>query len=504
VIHSPWPVSDDPVKQLIDRANALLVQHPPDPARVEKVVFGVAGLAPRDLVRFDEQSRAWLRGVNWRAVPGLRGERSDEDERGKWHVVTRRRSATPAPTDAAVSLWNVLGLVSGDGYERERAIRSVPMTIVTARLLTIRCIDWVQPVRDAALSRLDECPHTALVEVLPLAAQLAAERARGQVLNAFLDARLSDADLRQAYTVKDSRTRRAAWQRLAARGAATAAELREVAARDKDVLVRAVAANALPGLPPTEQRALAEVLVRDRVGWLAVPALATLVAFDGAAAIRPALTARTAALRRAARDWASIKDVDARSVYVACLTTAPQDALAQIALAEIGDPRDVALFDRMLDDPRSRVHAAGLRGLARVDRPAGRRAAIDALDSSAAGRVRWAAAEVLRQGVPTRAETEVLARIALDTSRAPGHRLSAMSLLRRVRWLHLTVLLEASDQNEDDENFRRRLHKEIAGWSGARVARAPADELRARIERLLPTIDARKRQWIEFVLRTSS
>jgi len=92
----------------------------------------------------------------------------------------------------------------------------------------------------------------------------------------------------------------------------TARELREIAL-DDDVLVRAVAANGMAELAGEDQRRLSQILIEDRIGWVAVRALAVLVEMDGADAILPARTARTAALRRAARDWAAIRGIDARS-----------------------------------------------------------------------------------------------------------------------------------------------------------------------------------------------
>jgi hypothetical protein len=110
---------------------------------------------------------------------------------------------------------------------------------------------------------------------------------------------------------------------------------------------------------------------------------------------------------------------------------------------------------------------------------------------------------VLRDGVPNAAEAQVLARVALDASRSAGQRFRALALIRPAPWLHLAVLLEADEQAADND-VRERLRAEINDWSGARVTRAPDDQLRARIERLLPSVDAEKGRWIEFVLRTSS
>jgi hypothetical protein len=498
-----WPNSEDAVKQLLDRANVLLAGGAPDPDRVEEIVTDTLRLAPRHLVQLDERARGYLSGLNWHRVPALRGAALDDNDRGIWQRVTRGRRADREPTDAALGLWHVLAFLSGDGYERERAVSWAPITPLTTRLLAIRSIDWVQQVRDAALARLDECPHDMIVEALPLVTQLAAERSRGQLLDSFLDARLSDDDLRSAYTADDVRTRRAAWQRLASRDVLTARELRELAAMDADALVRAVAANALADMTGDDRRELAKTLIEDRVGWIAVRALAARVDMDGPEAIHPALTARSAALRRAARDWAALRRIDARSVYLDRLAAQPRDALALVALGEMSDAQDVDVFQGMLTDSRARVRAAGLRALARVDRPAGRRAALEALDAGQAGRVAWAAAEVLRDGVPSTDEAHVLARVALDASRSAGQRFRALSLIRPMRWLHLAVMLEAHEQTTVEE-VRLRLRGELNAWNGSRLTRAPDVAIRARIERLLPALDAEKRRWVEFVLRTSS
>jgi len=475
--------SEDPVTSLIERANRT-VARVPDQATVAVLFVEIERLPLRDFVRFDWQARSPLSGLQWGAV-------------GKLRRSTLRGARKP--------LWQTLALVSGDGHERERAIKAAPFTSLTTKLLVLRCVDWVGPVRDAALARLDDCPHDLLVAALPLAEQMAAERARGEILNALIDARLSDDDLRGACEAADPRTRRVAWQRLAARQAASADELRDVAARDNDVMVRAVADRSLDHLPDKQKRALAAVLVDDRVGWIAVPALAALVALDGAPPIVDALTARTGALRRAARDWASIRGVDARSIYLGRLAADPGDTVSLMALAEMSDPRDLDVFLVMLADDRSRVRAAGLRGLARVDQSAGRRAAVQALRHNPTGRITWAAADVLREGAPNGTEIDVLSEIAVDTTRTPGQRFRVLALLRPARWTHMSVLLEARDA-ADDERVRRRLDLEVRTWvwRSGRISRGPRIAVRARIERHLPTLHADVRREVEFVLRTSA
>ena len=316
----------DRVSFLVERAQRVL-----DGASADDLWRELDALPPRELVRFDWQSRSWSTGLVPKQIAALgRAE---------------------------------LSLVSADGHERERAIRATPLTPLTVKLLVLRAVDWVAPVRRAAIARLDACPADLLTRALPLAERLAEERYRGDELGELLDARLT---VRAATQSSDTRVRRTAWRRLG--DAAHPHELIEQAAVDPDAVVRSVAARALERLPPHDRRMLAEALIDDRVGRIAARALAALVGLDGAAPIREALTAPSATLRRAARDWARLHGIDARAVA--------RERGDAIALAELADPRDEALIRAMLDDPRARVRAAGLRGLARIDRPAARRAAV--------------------------------------------------------------------------------------------------------------------------------
>jgi hypothetical protein len=500
------PPSPDPVARSIDAANDLLDHRVLDREMVLRLIETLESFQPPELVRFDNQARSYYSGIRWSKVPGLRGgDEPDGERRSMRDLFFRRGRGLAEPSEEGAALWGVLALVSADGYERERAIRAAPLRPLTVRLLVFRCIDWVAEVRAAALDRLDECPPVLLVDALPLAEQLAAERGRREILGAFLDTRLSEDDLRHAYASPDARTRRAAWRRLRARGAATASELADVAARDEDVVVRGIAARALEDLPVDARRRLAELLIGDRVGSVSAAALAALVKLDGTPPIVAALTGPSPALRRAARDWASIRGVDARDIYLGRLAGDPSDPIALVALAELGDQRDQELFRGMLEDGRTRIRAAGLRGLARVDRPAGRRAAFEALTSGAAGRITWTAANILRDGTPSADEISTISRIALDRNRTASQRFRCLSLLRSARWPHLAALL-AAREGAEDENIRRRLDTEIRSWvrSSGRVSRGPNADLRERIERLLPTVRDGVRREIEFVLRTST
>lgn len=498
--------SPDPVARSIDVANGLLDQPAPDRQTVSRLIEVLESFQPRELARFDEQARSYYSGIRWSEVRRLRGGGEPGGERRSIRArLLQRGEPGTAPSDASRELWDALALVSADGHQREHAIRVARLRPLIVRLLVLRCIDWVPEVRAAALDRLHECPPRRLVDALPLAEQLAAERARGEILSAFMGTRFSEEDLRQAYRNPDARTRRAAWRRLRARGVATASELVDVAAHDEDVVVRGIAAGALEDLPAEARRSLAEVLVTDRFGSVAAPALAALVKLDGTPPILAALTGPSPALRWAARDWASIRGVDARDVYLGCLAHDASDVIALVALTELGDQRDEELFRRMLADERTRIRAAGLRGLARVDRPAGRRAALEALTSTATGRITWTAANILRDGTLSGEEISAISRIARDRTRTASQRFRCLSLLRPARWPHLAILLEARE-TADQENERRRLDTEIRSWvsSSGRISRGPGPDLRERIERQLPAVNDGMRREIEFVLRTSA
>lgn len=473
----------DPVALAIEQANWLL-DSSPDQHALAAFVEQLEELSPRDLTRLDWQARSWYSGVEWAAVDKLR-----------W----------PSLSGSHKALWEALALVSGDGHVRESAARSVSPTPLSARLLVLRCLDWVQQVRDAALTRVDELPHDLLVEVLPLAEQLATERKRGAVLVALLDARLSDDDLRSAARAEEALVRRAAWRRLTERGAASADELTDIAARDTDVLVRAAAAGVLGDLPADGRRRLAWVLINDRVGWIAAPALAALVGLDGERPIRQALVARTAPVRRAAQGWATIHAIDARAVYTQRLSANPEDPIALQALTDLADARDADVFRRMLTDPRSRIRAAGLRALARTDQVEARAAALDALRGFSTGRVTWAAADVLRDGAPSSVEANQLAALALEDRRTPGQRFRILSILRPAGWLHLATVLKLLRAAQDDP-VRQRLLMEVDAWRrlNSHTTRGPGPTLREDILVGLGVLDERRRQSIEFLLRTST
>lgn len=472
----------DAVSESLSQTNRLLASSR-SPAEVDELLAAIGTLTPEELAQFDWRARSWQSGLDWKAVKQLR---------------------RPLLRGAQRTLWQVLAFSSVDGFERERAIVDSPLeSVLHVRLLVIRCLDWVDPVRNAALDRLADIGEALIAEVFALAERLATERVRGQALDAWLEARVSDGLLRILGASSDVPTRRAALRRLERRGALTSSDLDSLVS-DRDVVVRGLASRHLMSVREADRRPLAEALIGDPVGWIGKRALDALVGLDGDDVVVQSLTAPTAPVRRAALEWAQRRDIDAGGIYRERLADRPLDKIALLGLAQNGDAADRSTFAEMLADPRARVAAAGLRALARIDAPAARTTALAVLQNRPAGRLAVAATDVLRGQTPSIAEADALAALALDPERSDGQRFRALSLLLPLKWLHLAVLLELR-ADAQDRSTSRSLDSEIAVWlrMSSHIARRPTGAVADRLELLLPSLDEGRRTRIEFVLRTS-
>jgi hypothetical protein len=104
------PRTLDPVARAIDEVNTLLSTRRVDAVGVARWLARIESLNPRELVRFDQQARAYYSGVRWSAV----------QEPTRW----RRPSA------AATAAWSVL------------AMSSLMVISESARSGPPRCVRW--------------------------------------------------------------------------------------------------------------------------------------------------------------------------------------------------------------------------------------------------------------------------------------------------------------------------------------------------------------------------
>lgn len=342
---------------------------------VDGLLWRLDRLRARDVVRFDAELRAAV-------APG---------------------AAAPA------RLATVVALTSADGHERQRAVESVrtdaPDDIV-ANLLVVRAVDWVEPVRAAALAKLRELPPLTRLYVLPMVERLRS-RARGGPLVALF-AELVEPDALRITAAPwghpDPLSRRCAWRLLHDERELWVDEVVHQLAVDRDASVRALAAEAIDVVISNESDH-----ERRRV------------------AIKAALLCRDAGVRRSAREWAALDRLDADGFYSGLFGGPPAFALAESAT--------IATVEARLHDRSPRVSAAALRALARLSPHAARDEARALLLQPSSRRVARAAARVLRAAGLDDVDRAELAAAAAEPGRPAADRQRLLRLLARDRAL---------------------------------------------------------------------
>jgi hypothetical protein len=433
-----------------------------------------------EMVRFDARFRAWRYSRSpFRRTVG----------RGRWSGA------------GAAAFEKFLGLVSTDGYRRQSAVEDVALRPCVATLIAIRATEWVPEVRAAALVRLRGLSADEAVALLPVVETLSRGRERAAELAEVIAERLSDHDLARATGSPNDHVRRVAWRWLIDRDAQDPVDVARRAARDRDVVVRSLAADLRPAMSVDDRREAASALVQDHVGSLAARGLESLVGIEGDQPIIRALRSRSASLRRSAQGWAALRHLDAATEYRSDLEADPADETALIGLAEVAEQKDLDMLVGALRNTRARVCAAALKAVWELDPDRGEEAAMEQLEAGAAGRVSRTAAVLLRRRATTRSTTSRIEAVALDAHRPLDHRLRAASVLRRARWLHLAVLLRIFESEPHDPRTR----EEIRQWfvASANITRGPSASIRAVIDSAARALDDRSRAQLDFLFRTT-
>jgi hypothetical protein len=362
-----------------------------------------------------------------------------------------------------------LAACSGDGREREAAIARLEVSRdpEALPLLLIRCVDWVEPVREAArravLSKLD------VAELRPVLALVAVLRRR-QVddwMTTLFRKILPDL-LDTALALGDRESRRLAHRE--ALGLLSDERLLGIALYDNDFVVRTMCGNALLDCGERVEELLAAGPPKVRMRALTLVDRATVEAH---------LADRASAVRSMAQALVLKAGGDPAAHYRAM----PISPGMLAGLGETGTADDAERLERHLTDDRPRIRALAVRGLRRV---APESAAVRPLLTDPSPAVtRQVVAFLSRQpalvDVPT-LQGLLFPEVPLHTRRA------AAALLRnRDTWLRLHTDLTLLP----DSALSADAHQDLRTWHqhAANVWTKPSAELRSEIEAACADLD---------------
>jgi hypothetical protein len=426
----------------------------------------------------------------WTALDlGVRAWLGRETEReirarvlGQATGLLRRR---PAPPDGPVL---ALALCHHDGRVRQAALhRLLPDHPELLPLAVIRAADWADPVRDHARDLLRTALDAATAVALAPLILLVGRRARGGVAVELLTEALrrSPRDgLVLLLRHERPAVRRFAYRLAVGEGILSPAELAHAAARDTDVVVQDLCAEAaLAGV--REGRAAYDDVLPPLLGARHPRArsagVTALRAAGRAEAAEAFLSDRSALVRACARYVVRQGDSprDPRETYLALCARSDDPTLppgAVIGLAECGRRADAALLEPLLAHPSAGVRAravAGLRLLDAVDMARMR----DLLDDPAPGVSREAVAALLPSAGAL--PEEWLAR-RLTAGRSRSVRAAAFRLLvARGGVVRLRAAVALLD--DPDDRLRHWAEQTVQRWHATERGDAEVGELLARV-----------------------
>lgn len=481
----------DEARALVDAANELISAPLFTDASVDGWLERLDRADDLTFVRFDLASRTqWTNDGIHDLAPLLSTHRN---------LFHRRTDTGPRRR-----LWLSLALCAWDGHERELAVRTVPLRRGSLGVILIRCVEWVGPVRDAALARVSEATRADLISLLRLCDGLSRMRERAEPLAALLEVLLDEPTIRQGLDGYTWSERRIAWRRLAALGAVRADDVRDRLLPAADEQLRSIAAERLAVLPDEEQIAVAQRLLDDPVARISRAALTALIdRLDERSAIEQGLCSRGPARTRA-QALARLTGLDARAFYRERLRRDPDHHIALLGLLQIADRSDLEVVLERLDDPRRAVRITALRALTRIDLPSARCRAIELFHAGGSGRETRAAGRVFEGHTLTTSEIRAMESIAMDPARPPDQRRRALTAMGSSRWVHLRAVLLLR-QPPASSALRATADQHLRAWTSrsATLTSAPDEALRAELQSLVGTIeDPRVRRTIDFVLRT--
>ncbi|MGC0332431.1 hypothetical protein RKD23_005421 [Streptomyces sp. SAI-170] len=358
-----------------------------------------------------------------------------------------------------------LALCHPDGRIREAALDRAGDHPDLLPLVVIRSADWAEPVRERARRLLEERLDAARAVTLAALVLRLGRRKHGGYAVRLLGELLRHAPgglLEPLYADADRAVRRFARRLAVAEGLLSPAELARVAARDDDIVVQRLCADA----------ALAAVVrggAYDDVLPELLGARNTQARAAGVTALRAAgrpeaavvfLADRSALVRACARYVVRQGEDDPLAWYrERCARPQDVPAGAVIGLAECGQRTDAALLWPLLGHPEARVRARAVAGLRMLDVADAARLR-PLLDDPAPGVVRETVLALLPSAA---ALSEAWLTQRLEAGRPRHQRVAAFRLLGARGGLgRLRAAVALVD--DTDLKLRLRARQSVRGW----------------------------------------
>lgn len=369
-----------------------------------------------------------------------------------------------------------------DGRIRERAVREIGARRDGQELsfLLLRLDDWVQPVRQLAISlvqsRLSPRYAPTFIGALAILSSLSLKKRASETkltewIHRWLLRPEFSNSLREALTNDDRETRLAALSLCTKSPSLAPRDVVAIALEDPDLLVRFRAAQfAASTLQGSDARWFAKKACQDPHARVRAQGLDMLVACEGAAS-RPKLEAALLDGAEAVRSTArfllkKMGTADFRTFYLSALESdRPARLRAALAgLEQTGAEQDqIERITPLLGHGSAGVVAAAMRVVARVDREVAHRAALEILRDQRP-RAAKAAAALLHRRVRDY-DAEALWRSASAGLSAAG-RSRSLALLRECTWWVTFPFLAKAIAVEDAE-IRSAAQRELAAWLSA-------------------------------------
>jgi hypothetical protein len=394
--------------------------------------------------------------------------------RASWYGREGRLSRRPSRQELAEAACD------GNGHLREAAVARLATSTdpEAVPLLLLRCVDWVEPVRNLArslvLPKLDEPAFRALLPLIGVLRRRQVDDWMTTLFRQALTPRLLDA----ALAVADRETRR--WVHGEAIGLLSRERLLDISLRDQDFVVRALCGTVLLDRGECVEELLAAGAPKVRMRALTMAGHAEAYLADPASAVR---SMAQALVRKAGGDPA------------AHYRALPVSFGVLAGLGETGTAEDAGRLERHLADERPRIRRAAVRGLRRI---APESTAVRPLLTDPSPAVTRQVVAFLRGQF-----VDVSTLQGLLAADRPLHtRRAAAALLRdRDTWLRLhtdlTVLAD-EDLGADAEQDLHACRQHITG-----VYTKPSARLRAEIEAACDDLDPAMARGIRLLLSSA-